>query len=525
MARLNSATSITRKGTGTVRTSAKVIVNDQGGLGFKRDARSELFLAAVTSFNEDTYYESAKARQARIAGLTEGLVDDIEWLTGLVTWLRRDVGLRSIPTVVAVAAVHARLALGMSGGNRALIRAAIGRVDEAADVVAHWTAMHGKPIPTAVKRGVADALNERLTETSFLKWRGRADRGAYSIRDLLNITRVAPADAHQDALFGAVMADAYNRTVDDSALPVVHARRKFLALPTAKQVALLSGPEAAKTIEDARLTHEVIAGALGKIPAKVWQRLVPTMGYQALRMNLRRISESGVDRQTLNTINGVLSDPEKVAASRTMPMEFLAAYRNAPLAFADALQQGAMGALANVPTFRGRTLILVDRSGSMAAPMSSRGTLTRSDAANVFAAALALRCEDAEVVSYDTSFHRQTIGSTDLLRVAEALPRPGGGTDTRGAVQYGYNGHDRVIVLTDEQDGGYWYHSHPHTVDVFEGIVPNHIPTFTWNLAGYEAAHGNSGPARFTFGGLSDKGFNLMQRIEAGFSDGWPWEK
>ena len=536
MARLNTKGATPRKGVGAVKTVNVTAVTHEGGAGFKRDAKSELFLAAVSSFNEDLFYEQADKRQARIATLVAEVASDHEWIEGFVSWLRNEAGLRAIPVIVAAEAVNARLALGLAGNNREIVRASIARLDESAEFLAFWMSRFGRRVPSAVKRGLSDALNDKLNENSFLKWRGRASKGNVSLRDALNIVRAKPKDEHQSALYGAVIAHAYGREVDVSNLPIVKARADFLALSDEAKVAALTGPDAEDTIRSARLTHEVIAGAIGKIPADVWEALIPQMGYTALRMNLRRISEAGVSDDTVNKINKTLADPENVASSKTMPIQFLAAYRNAPLDFAGALQKGANGALDNVPVLSGRTLILVDHSGSMGAKLSERSSLTYSDAANVFAAALALKAENADVVAFNHDSRKVSIVGNDLLRVAESLPSPSGSTQTARAVAKWYDNHDRVIVLTDEQfwswgnvggdvfltDEQFWSWGNVGG-DVFTA-VPKNVPAFTWNLAGYEAAHAASGPARFTFGGLTDKGFEMIPLIEKGLDQGFPWE-
>lgn len=522
MARLNTKTATPRKGSGAVKTTNETTVTHEGGVGFKRDAKSELFLAAVSSFNEDTFYEAADERRKRLSKLVYKVAQDGDWLENLVRWLRQEAGLRAMPVIIAAEAVNARLSQGIVGGNREIVRASVGRLDESAEFLAYWMSTFGRKVPSAVKRGISDALNDKLNETSFLKWRGRATKGSVSLRDVLNITRAKPKDEHQSALYGAVIAHAYGRDIDTSALPVVEARSKFLALSTEDKIKSLTGTEANEVIRSARLTHEVIAGAIGKIPAKVWDNLIPNMGYTALRMNLRRISEANVSDATVAKINAILRDKDNVSKSRTMPISFLSAYRNAPLDFAAALQKGANGALENVPELSGRTLVLLDRSGSMGYNVSERSSLTYSDAANIFAAALAIRGENVDVVSFDNATQLEKITSNDLLRVTEALPSPRGGTSTAKAVKEGYKGHDRVIILTDEQYGYGYYHQ--GIEDVFKGIVPENIPTFTWNLAGYEAAHAASGPARFTFGGLTDRGFQMIPLIEKGFNTGWPWE-
>lgn len=54
--------------------------------------------------------------------------------------------------------------------------------------------------------------------------------------------------------------------------------------------------------------------------------------------------------------------------------------------------------------------------------------------------------------------------------------------------------------------------------------VPERVPVYTWNLAGYRAGHGPSGTRyRHTFGGLSDAAFRLVPLLEAGRDADWPW--
>ena len=74
--------------------------------------------------------------------------------------------------------------------------------------------------------------------------------------------------------------------------------------------------------------------------------------------------------------------PAEVARSRQFPFRYLAAYRHAPsLRWSYPLEQALGHSLANVPALPGRTLVLVDRSGSMFySRMSDRSELTRADA-------------------------------------------------------------------------------------------------------------------------------------------------
>lgn len=524
MARYNASTTKNAPRT-PVRTASSATadaVTHEGAPGWLRDEKSELFLAAVTDLNEDLFYESAGDRAARVDRLIQDVAtNDPAWVLGLVGWLRSTAGLRSSAVNVAVAAAHARVAAGSAGSTRQIVDAAIARADEPAELLACWIARHGRTIPSSVKRGVSDAVRRTWNESSVLKWRGKGARGDLSMRDVLNLAHPSAKDDHQAALFEAILAEAYGREADLTALPVMKARAEFLSLEEDDAAARLSGVGAEERIRAAALTHEVIAGKLGVIPAAVWATLVPRMGYTALMMNLRRMLESGVGDEVVREVSGRLADPDEVRRSGVMPVKLLSAYRNAPLEFAAALQRAMEVSTENVPALKGRTLVLVDCSGSMGAPLSERGTLTRMDAASVFGAALALRGEDVTLVRFGSRSEEVAFRRGDgVLRLSDRMTASMGGTNTRGAVGGHYAGHDRVIVLTDEQ-AGYGYYGGG---DVFAS-VPEKVHAFTWNLAGYRAAHAPSGAHRHAFGGLSDAGFGLISRVETGFAGKWPWEE
>lgn len=176
---------------GILRTGASAVVTDErpigvtfeGAPGYARDAKSELFLLAVTSFvAEDTFYEAAAERNARLRGLVAQVaVEDGDWLLRLVRWLRTGVHLRSVAIVVAAEAVRARLVAGIEGGNRAIVDAALDRADEPGEFLAYWVGRYGRAFPKPVKRGVADAVVRLYSERSLVKYDGQARAGSGSL--------------------------------------------------------------------------------------------------------------------------------------------------------------------------------------------------------------------------------------------------------------------------------------------------------------------------------------------------------
>lgn len=249
--------------------------------------------------------------------------------------------------------------------------------------------------------------------------------------------------------------------------------------------------------------------------AEQWELMIPNMNYMALLRNLRGFDEAGVSDEVAATVIAKLTDPEQVAKSRQLPMRFLSAYKAAPsLRWAAALEKALQLSLVNVPSLPGRSLILWDCSGSMYYPMGGRSALQRNEIAGVFCGALALRAASPTLVRYGSGSEVIPVRKGGaVLKLATGSSNMGG-TNTWETVREHFNGHERVIIVTDEQ-----------TADSsLAAGVPLAVPIYTWNVAGYAESHIGSGKNRWTFGGLSDKGFEQIPAIEAGAMGRWPWE-
>ena len=493
----------------------------EGAPGWARDTKSELFLLAVSALTgEDTFYESGRERDGRLAELAgRAAVEDVDWTARLVGWVRGEANLRSAAVLIAAEGVAARLAAGLHGGNRALVAAAMRRPDEPGEMVAYWLARHGRALPKPVKRGVGDAVRTLYTERALAKY----DTAAASVRfgDVLELTHPAPVAPWQGDLFAHAISRRHGR--DDGvpeALGVLRAREALLALPADQRRVTVLAEGGAQRLADAGMTWESVAGWLGgPLDAAVWVRLVEVMGYMALLRNLRNFDEAGVDDAVAAKVAARLADPAQVAKSRQLPLRFLSAYRAAPsLRWGAALESALQASLGNVPALPGRTLVLVDRSASMFGPLSARSKVTQADAAAIFGSAVALRAEHADLVEFGTGSRavRPRQGES-LLRVIERFGRLGG-TDTAAAVRAHYAGHDRVLIVTDEQVWGGSQGANP------TAAVPPQVPVYTWNLAGYRHGHGPSGAGnRHTFGGLTDGAFTAIPLLERASDAPWPF--
>ena len=521
----------------------------EGGAGYARSTKGELFLLAVTNMvGEQTFYESGKARDDRYAALVRAAaIEDAEWTARFLVWLRSEANMRTASLVGAAEYVKARLDAagsrpagqhetatpdGTFGGdnlsyatisNRAVVDSVLQRADEPGELLAYWTATHGRTVPKPIKRGVADAVRRLYDEHSLIKW--DSDARGFRFGDVLNLTHPTPRDERQDNLFRYALNRRHGNTEEiPASLEVLGVRQQLLAWPVGQRRDLFRKDRdtVASVLRSAGMTWESVAGWLqGPMTAEVWEALIPSMGYMALLRQLRNFDEAGVSDTAAAEVAARLADPVQVERSRQLPMRFLSAYRAAPsLRWAWPLEQAITSSLGNIPSLPGRTLVLVDTSYSMNAVFSKDGSLMRWDAAAVFGIALASRCAEADVVSFstDTRVFPMGRGNTSLLKLVERWKAEGyflgNGTATGHAVQKHFNGHDRVVILTDEQAAGRDVHQ----------AVPADVPLYTWNLAGYQHGHTPSGGGnRHTFGGLTDQAFRMIPLLESGRNATWPF--
>lgn len=533
--------------------SAPTVLTAEGGPGYSRDAKGELFLLAVTNMvGEDTFYEPADNRDSRFAILVRQVaVEDPKWTAGFLGWLRSEGNMRSAPMVGAVEAVRAMLAAGVSPtpavaartavqgsltlapavperpSARSIVASVLQRADEPGELLAYWIGRYGRAIPKPVKRGVADAAVQLYTQRSALKY----DTASHAFRfgDVLDLTHPTAGTADQGLLFKHLL-DRRHGHADEVPGDLVMLRRRetLFAVPPADRRDMLDRwiheGNAEFMLSKAGLTWESLSSWLGaSLTARDWEAMIPSMGYMALLRNLRNFDEANVGKEAAARVAAKLTDPAEVARSRQFPMRFLSAYRAAPnLRWGPVVEEALQHSLGNLPKLDGRTLVLVDTSGSMDAGFSKDGTLKRWDAAAVFGLALGVAYPDqVDVVSFsNTSMVFRLARGESLLRALDRWKTGGyfygGGTMTGDAVRKHWRPeHTRLVILTDEQ-------SHDDVL----AAVPRDRMTYTWNLAGYRAGHLPSGiGTRHTFGGLTDASFRMIAMLEAGRNASWPWEQ
>ena len=357
---------------------------------------------------EDEFYESGVSIAARVRSLVPQV--SAGTVAALAVEARSAMKLRHAPLLLV--REMARLA-SHSGLVAETLPRVIQRADELAEFVALYWATNevpGKsPLSAQVKKGLAAAF-PRFDEYALAKY----DRaGAVRLRDVLFLCHAKPVDAAQDALWKRLVAGE-------------------LRTPDTWEVALSA------------------AGQDGQSKRAVWERLLADnrLGALALLRNLRNLREAGVDEGL------VAAALERMSTARVLPFRFLAAARHA-LPWEELLERAMLRSLAGVERLPGRTVVLVDVSGSMVAPLSRKSEMLRTDAA--YGLAVLLR-EIAERVSvYTFSDNAVYVAPRRGFALRDAMDRSQrhGGTYLQRALETVRlaepGGYDRVVVITDEQ--------------------------------------------------------------------------
>ena len=514
----------------------------EGGEGFTRSTKDELFLLAVANMvGVDTHYETGKSRDDRFERLIHEVTKaDEKWMTGFIGWLRTEANMRSAPIIAAAEYVRA----GGSGG-RQVVTSVLQRPDEPGEMLGYWLGRYGRKIPQPVKRGVADALGRLYTERNVLRCDGQGN--AIRFGDVVELVHPKPLNSDQGALFRHAIDRRHNRDGGPpSVLATLVEDARLMHLPESERRAHLADAIACGW------SWERLGGWLpGGMDAEAWEAVIPNMGLMALTRNLRNFDKVGVSDRAALAVTQRFMDPDEVARSRQFPLRFLTAWKaTTSVRWGMALEGALNASLASVPSLPGRTLILVDVSPSMSDTALSRRTDGRADpaitpqrweVAGVFGAAIAQRAEKADVVCFDFNplASAQIHGRESILRFVEQcgqLANNSGGTDILRALAESYQGHDRVVILTDEQAGyqpghqpyqmGGWPYGQTLTGERYgwQDVANIHCPVHTFNLGGYATGVTPNERNWHTIGGLTDACFRLIPLVEARHRGAWPWE-
>ena len=344
---------------------------------------------------EDSFYEDGVAIAERIRVLANQCSGEI--VLSLANEVKTKHKLRHAPMWLMLSALP-RKDVGATAKAK-MVEALVTRADDLAEFVAMYWKDGKKPLPSALKRGLAAAF-AKFDEYQFAKY----DRpGAVTLRDVMFLVHPNPGERKE----------LFKRIADGA-----------LKTPDTWEVALSGGAD--KTDVFTRLLEE------GKL------------GYLATLRNLRNMDkvDSALIERRLMSSSG---------RGNILPFQFIAAAISTPR-YEAVLDVAMLECLSEMPRLPGKTAVLVDGSASMQDSLSKRSTLTYADAAAGLAITVRELCDDVRVYAW-ASFCKE-VPARHGMSLRDAINIDvGGSTYGDNAVQFAMKDGpwDRLILITDMQ--------------------------------------------------------------------------
>ncbi|MER6592851.1 TROVE domain-containing protein [Micromonospora purpureochromogenes] len=273
------------------------------------------------------------------------------------------------------------------------------------------------------------------------------------------------------------------------------------------------------------MTWESVAGWLhGPMDAAAWAAVIPIMGYGTLLKNLRNFDDAGVPDEVAERVAARLADPKRVAKPRLFPFNFYGAHMAVGVAAVG--RRAGEGVAGVVGQCAGRCPAGPSWSSTSRHPCSRPRVLERQEREHITNGAGG----PVRLGGRPARRRRDAGPGTAARRTGWIFRRGDRAAESDGAVPGGelrghagaaavhFDGHNRVLIVTDEQHNSGRYTS-------IDQVAPKEVPVYTWNIGGYRVGANTSGTVtRHTVAGLTDHAFRLVSLLEAGRNaDTWPW--
>jgi 60 kDa SS-A/Ro ribonucleoprotein len=360
---------------------------------------------------EDSFYEDGHSIAERITGLVAEVAPMN--CANIAIEARENMKLRHAPLWIVLSMAKLPSHKMYVAGTLSRI---IQRVDEIAEFLSLYWLDGKKPVSAQIKKGLASAFL-KFNEYQFAKYNRD---GAIKLRDVMFLVHPKPVGAEQEVLFKKI---ANNE----------------LETPDTWEVALSTGKDKKET----------------------WERLITEnkLGALAFIRNLRNMNDVKVNREL------VISGLKSLDVDRVLPFRFVAAAKAAPN-FEDSLDELLLKSLSQREKLKGKTVVVIDVSGSMyGSPVSKKSDIDRAIAACALGAIAREVCENASIYATAgndiTKIHQTALVPTRhgmaLIDSIYGMCRPLGGggiflTPVCKWIAEREENVDRMIVITDEQD-------------------------------------------------------------------------
>ena len=454
--------------------------NLAGGSAYTQSTELQIATLLLTSFLADKCYESEAKQIQRLKDLFEALPENNkQFMAKASIYARQEFGMRSISHLCA--AIISNYKKGRGTWCERYITKNVARVDDITETIACYMSMYDKKLPWSLKYGLAKAF-DKFDEYQLAKY--KAEGKEVSLVDAVRLCHPKPCAKNSEAL---------NK--------LIHGTLKQTETWNAK----LSNVKKSENEEQ-----------VTKDKQQVWHDFVSKgnkVEYFALLRNLRNMLEQATE-EDYNTALQLLCNEHLIKNSKVLPFRYLSAFkeitdRNTVVALSKAVDIS----LSNVPRFEGKTAVLLDCSGSMTS-YAGKTNIRMSQIGAMFAAAL-YKTNDADVILFsDDAKYFNGIPSDSILTLCSLMKFNCGGTNFNAAFAKLRKAYDRIIILSDMQSWGHGYFSVNDTYKEYKRNYkcPN-CRLYSFDLTGYGTSQFPE-PGVFTLAGLSDKAFDIMNKME-----------
>lgn len=467
----------------TVKTEK--VASYEGGEVFEKNPVEDWINFLFSSYLENQFYESADEQMNRYTELTQKVGEKLGWeFVAKASFFSRNVlGMRSVSELTAAILNHYQF-----DNKRAYFRNFLKRPDDASEVFAAID-MLGDKRSHALVRGAGDYLSS-LKDYQLGKYKLKGKE--YNMYDLINITH------------------AHSATID-----------KYKA----------------GTLETPDTWETAISGSTSEEEkSQNWQRLVEEnkLGYLALIRNLRNIVNSAPDVRWIEKyLIPQIENEVAIKKSLVFPYQIYCSWKNygiRNISIDAALDRAFRIACGNMPKMDGRTVIVLDVSGSMENKLSSNSQLTLKEVGAVYAAAMFVNC-NADFIKFGNDAKRIKLNKLEnifnLVEKMYANDNCGYGTDIVPAFRLMNEKYDRIFLVSDMQimsknSSGWWWCRRQSGIDTYNRyceVYKCHPHMYSFDLANYSTQVENpNNPRIHLLTALSDTLFKMLPYIENGNS-------
>lgn len=389
-------------------------ISYEGGSVYNKNLVEDYLNNLFSSFIEDGFYESRQKKMERFLDLTTEVGNQLgnEFLAKTSVFARNELGMRSASQLIASYLNDKKF-----DNKRAYYRNFCHRPDDVAEIFGAIDMM-GQKRSHATVRGCGDYL-AKLNEYQLGKYKMLGKE--YNMYDLINITHAKSSSV-----------DGFMKGEIES--------------PDTWEVKISTAKTEAERAEE-------------------WIRLVKEdkLGYLALLRNLNNIlnaiSITGIDGLLLieDKIVSKLTDEASIKKSLVFPYQIYCAYKNMkahPFMIDNALDKAFRIACGNMEKFEGKSVIMLDISGSMEDRISYHSNITIKEVGACYAAALYIS-QDCDFVKFGTSAKSCSYNKIDnVFNIISNMCEEdncGYGTYIGAAFAELDKHYDRIFIVSDMQ--------------------------------------------------------------------------